>query len=151
MYTSSLGDPDLNERVRNHREDLKSAESSGYATVFRNSPTNTGSNANTNVWIKRKTHVHHPPFLTEPNCKGHPNAEWNTAEAVEKLIDIFIEKQSTLEDHRLREDAKQIFEWIESREPHHFQDDVNDEETIRNAVGRLEEIICEYYDGSTGN
>lgn len=46
----------------------------------------------------------------------------------------------------LCQDAKKIHEWIESREPYHFKDDVNDEESIRGEICKLEETIGGYYD-----
>lgn len=208
-YKSSLGDPDWNERVRNEREDLKNAKSSGYATTFRDRSTDVDPHTN-GVWIKRKKepeeapknkkqkYVHHPPFLKEPSIPNAPNAEWDTAEATGELIGIFTEKESTFEEKyqdafpgewlnmmepiigsnlgeqfttvvfdqsnaefsqsvkslcemlndyaTLCRDAKQIYKWIESRENHHFQDVVNDEETIRGEVDKLEETIRGYYD-----
>lgn len=47
---------------------------------------------------------------------------------------------------RLCEDARKIHDWIESREPHHFQDDVNDEDSIRGEIYKLEETIGAYWD-----
>ena len=50
--------------------------------------------------------------------------------------------------HRLYASAKQAVAWVESREPHHFQDDVNSKDTIECAVQRLEEVAGYYGDPS---